>query len=270
VALSQAQILEHVLKEFIVITAMAKGTSETPITAEDVARPIADNEKFEAELSKHTLGQLIRTAKLYLLTARSQDLEANLIQSLNDRNRLVHHFFWDNAVELQSAHGRRKMRRSSKEFRPNSREPSRILKTRTRPCGRLSGLLKRSSRELSPRLRRARWKKRSRQSFAKLMSTVLCADSRHNARGRGVGGVVEKLEDILTRFGNNVASSEGQSAANTEGQGARPALLSDRHPNRDFFIADILEWALKDDGIRFRGKAIRVISGSRSRIHQSS
>jgi hypothetical protein len=109
VALSQAQILEHVLKEFIVITAMAKGTSETPITAEDVARPIADNEKFEAELSKHTLGQLIRTAKLYLLTARSQDLEANLIQSLNDRNRLVHHFFWDNAVELQSAHGRRKM-----------------------------------------------------------------------------------------------------------------------------------------------------------------
>jgi hypothetical protein len=67
VALSQAQILEHVLKEFIVITAMAKGTSETPITADDVARPIADNEKFEAELSKHTLGQLIRTAKLYLL-----------------------------------------------------------------------------------------------------------------------------------------------------------------------------------------------------------
>jgi hypothetical protein len=32
------------------------------------------------------------------------------------------------------------------------------------------------------------------------------------------GGVVEKLEDLLTRFGNNVASSEGQSAANTEGQ----------------------------------------------------
>jgi plasmid replication initiation protein len=50
---------------------------------------------------------------------------------------------------------------------------------------------------------------------------------------------VEKLEDILTRFGNKVAT--------TEGQDAKPALLPDRHPTRDFFIADILEWALKDD-----------------------
>jgi hypothetical protein len=69
------------------------------------------------------------------------------------------------------------------------------------------------------------------------------------------GGVVEKLEDILTRFRNKVASSEGQSAANTEGQGARPALLSDRHPNRDFFIADILEWALKDDRHSIQGQS---------------
>jgi hypothetical protein len=31
------------------------------------------------------------------------------------------------------------------------------------------------------------------------------------------------------------------------GQGDRPRLLPDRHPVRDFFIAEILDWALKGD-----------------------
>jgi plasmid replication initiation protein len=56
--------------------------------------------------------------------------------------------------------------------------------------------------------------------------------------------VVEKLEDILTRFGNKIANGGDQDRA---GQGGRPNLLPDRHPVRDFFIADIAEWALKDD-----------------------
>jgi plasmid replication initiation protein len=56
--------------------------------------------------------------------------------------------------------------------------------------------------------------------------------------------VVEKLEDILTRFGNKIASAAEQDRA---GEGARARLLPDRHPVRDFFIADILDWALKDD-----------------------
>ena len=55
--------------------------------------------------------------------------------------------------------------------------------------------------------------------------------------------MVEKLEDILTRFGNKIADD----AQKLAGQGARPTLLPDRHPVRDFFIADIVEWALKDD-----------------------
>jgi len=92
VALSQAQILEGVLKYFVVIAAaIERRTTEPPITADDVTIAIADIEKFEAEISKHTLGHLIRGAKLYLLTTRSEHLEANLIQSLKDRNRLVHH-----------------------------------------------------------------------------------------------------------------------------------------------------------------------------------
>src|SRR2546428_11443760 len=54
---------------------------------------------------------------------------------------------------------------------------------------------------------------------------------------------METLEDILTRFGSKIINSREQSA----GQGGGPGLLPDRHPVRDFFIADIVEWALKDD-----------------------
>jgi plasmid replication initiation protein len=54
--------------------------------------------------------------------------------------------------------------------------------------------------------------------------------------------VVEKLEDILTRFGNKIANEQGRAQ-----QSAQPALLQDRHPVRDFFIADILDCALKGD-----------------------
>lgn len=56
--------------------------------------------------------------------------------------------------------------------------------------------------------------------------------------------MVEKLEDILARFGNKITSAGDQDRA---GQGTRSHLLPDRHPVRDFFIADILDWALKDD-----------------------
>jgi plasmid replication initiation protein len=55
--------------------------------------------------------------------------------------------------------------------------------------------------------------------------------------------VVERLNDILTRLGSKIADDTQKLA----GQGARPALLPDRHPVRDFFIADILNWALKAD-----------------------
>ncbi len=54
---------------------------------------------------------------------------------------------------------------------------------------------------------------------------------------------METLEDILTRFGSKIVNSTKQSA----GQGGGSRLLPDRHPVRDFFIADILDWALKDD-----------------------
>lgn len=53
---------------------------------------------------------------------------------------------------------------------------------------------------------------------------------------------MEKLDEILTRFGNKVAQDK-----NRAGQGAKPRLSPDRHPTPDFFVADILDWAVKDD-----------------------
>lgn len=53
---------------------------------------------------------------------------------------------------------------------------------------------------------------------------------------------MEKLADVIARFGQK-ALEEGRPSASDR----RAALLPDRHPTRDFFIADILDWALKDD-----------------------
>ena len=53
--------------------------------------------------------------------------------------------------------------------------------------------------------------------------------------------MMEKLEDILARFGNKIANAVEPHRA---GQGAKPHLLPDCHPVRDFFIANILDWAL--------------------------
>ncbi len=58
--------------------------------------------------------------------------------------------------------------------------------------------------------------------------------------------MVESLEDILSRFRNKIASNVEQVGPPAR-QVSRPGLLPDRHPMRDFFIAEILDWALKGD-----------------------
>src|SRR6185437_1654457 len=67
-------------------------------------------------------------------------------------------------------------------------------------------------------------------------------------------GGMEKMEEILARFeekakeaqkNRRLAQEPNNSANNSKGGLAQ--LLPDRHPNRDFFVADILDWALKDD-----------------------
>jgi hypothetical protein len=51
--------------------------------------------------------------------------------------------------------------------------------------------------------------------------------------------VVEKIDDLLGRL--------REKAITTKGQGGRSRTLPDRHPVPDFFIADLVDWALKDD-----------------------
>jgi plasmid replication initiation protein len=54
---------------------------------------------------------------------------------------------------------------------------------------------------------------------------------------------VEKLDCLLERL-QKTAATKG---SNRVGEGGQRQLLPDRHPTRDFFIADILDCALKDD-----------------------
>jgi plasmid replication initiation protein len=51
--------------------------------------------------------------------------------------------------------------------------------------------------------------------------------------------VVERIDDLFTRLQDKAAAAKGQ--------GGPSRLLPDRHPTGDIFIADILDWALKND-----------------------
>jgi Replication initiator protein A len=57
---------------------------------------------------------------------------------------------------------------------------------------------------------------------------------------------MEKLGDLISRLEQKAFERPKEQ---TEGPllEKRSQLLPDRHPTRDFFIADILDWALKDD-----------------------
>jgi hypothetical protein len=60
---------------------------------------------------------------------------------------------------------------------------------------------------------------------------------------------MEKFDDVLARLGEKIQGKVGRETflAKLKAPEARPPLLPDRHPVRDFFIADVLDWALKDD-----------------------
>ena len=57
---------------------------------------------------------------------------------------------------------------------------------------------------------------------------------------------MEKLNDVLSRFEQKIVD-HNKSADLIRDLPSKPRLLPDRHPNRDFFVADLLDWALKDD-----------------------
>jgi plasmid replication initiation protein len=66
----------------------------------------------------------------------------------------------------------------------------------------------------------------------------------------GLSGGVDKFSDILVRFqraGERASREEASAAASSPRAQPGGQLLPDRHPNRDFFIADLVEWAVKDD-----------------------
>src|SRR5712691_11177385 len=56
--------------------------------------------------------------------------------------------------------------------------------------------------------------------------------------------VMEKLSDIFERLQRR--AEDGERVPQHE-DNKSPRILPDRHPVRDFFVADVLDWALKDD-----------------------
>lgn len=58
---------------------------------------------------------------------------------------------------------------------------------------------------------------------------------------------MERLADIFERFQRLSEKAEVDNESPREKPPAREKLLRDRHPIGDFFVADILDWALKDD-----------------------
>src|SRR6202171_6473576 len=58
---------------------------------------------------------------------------------------------------------------------------------------------------------------------------------------------MEKLNEILTRFEQKFANSNRAEPESEPADLPKARLLPVRHPNRDCFVADILDWALKDD-----------------------
>lgn len=58
---------------------------------------------------------------------------------------------------------------------------------------------------------------------------------------------MEKLTDVLARFERIGERSKEDSSLPAHSIQAQGRLLPNRHPNRDFFIADLVEWAVKDD-----------------------
>jgi plasmid replication initiation protein len=57
---------------------------------------------------------------------------------------------------------------------------------------------------------------------------------------------MEKLGDVISRLEQKAFERQKQEPP-VEAPEKRSRLLPDRHPTRDFFIADILDWTLKDD-----------------------
>ena len=58
---------------------------------------------------------------------------------------------------------------------------------------------------------------------------------------------MEKINEILSRLEEKAVNSRAPEVTRPEDISPRTRLLPDRHPNRDFFVADLLDWALKDD-----------------------
>lgn len=58
---------------------------------------------------------------------------------------------------------------------------------------------------------------------------------------------MEKIEQVLSRLGNKIAASAAKRSSSLSSGAEQEGQMPERHPVRDFFVADVLNWALKAD-----------------------
>lgn len=97
------QVLEHGVINALLVVDLAPRARQ--IATKETWGDLVD--AFFADRFKETLGRLIR--RLNQFSEVSPALESTLKEALNERNRLVHHFFRDHAENFMSEAGRNSM-----------------------------------------------------------------------------------------------------------------------------------------------------------------
>lgn len=94
------QVLEHGIVNALLIVDLAPRAKE--VATKDTWGHVVD--VFFADRFRETLGRLIR--RLNQFSVVSPNLESKMEEALNERNRLVHHFFRDHAESFMTDAGR--------------------------------------------------------------------------------------------------------------------------------------------------------------------
>ena len=139
-AMYQAQCLE---RQLAMILATKYGPGPTRITSRE----------FDALLEglfRRTLGHLVN--EIGAIVDVNEDEKEQLKVALKKRNWLVHHYFWDRAVEFQSESGRASMVSELQEAAEYYQALDEIFTNRTKEWGETVGVTQQSIDEHMERL----------------------------------------------------------------------------------------------------------------------
>lgn len=139
-AMYQVQCFE---RQLAIILATKYGPGPTKITRKEF-------DAIQERLFRRTLGQLVK--EIGKLVDVNEDEKEQLKVALKKRNWLVHHYFWDRAVEFQSESGRASMVSELQEAAEYYQALDEIFTNRTKEWGETVGVTQQSMDEHMKRL----------------------------------------------------------------------------------------------------------------------